>query len=142
MVAHQPPCSNFFQHTPAVRRCCYVVWLDSELMWVAVADCCLMLKLSSITSLVAVKRLHRCRLVVWHSHSANQINRRLLPPNAGASAPVVCHGRPFHSALTKSKHSIAVVVDPTPGIPAIFHGGPCRGSMDLWESIPQLYQSH
>jgi hypothetical protein len=78
MVAHHPPCNNFFQHTPAVRQCCCIVWLDSKLMWAAVADCCVFLKLKLSPIMVAVKRLHRCRPVVWHGHSANQINHQSL----------------------------------------------------------------
>jgi hypothetical protein len=86
---------HFFQHTPAVRQGCCVVWLDSELMWVAVADCCLMLKSSPI--MVAVKRLHRCRLVVWHGHSANQINHQLL-----SSTPLL--GSQYSMALLANRH--------------------------------------
>jgi hypothetical protein len=68
MIAHQPPCINFFQHTPAVRQGCCVVWLDFlKLMWVAVADCCLFLKLKLSPIMVAVKHRHlqhACR-VAW-----------------------------------------------------------------------------
>jgi hypothetical protein len=95
-----------------------------------VADCCL-IKLSPIASLVAVKRRHRCRLVVWHGHSANQINcRRRSTPGISIHSshrckstpglPVLsvhqivmvhCTGSvswPCRSALTKSKRSIII----------------------------------
>jgi hypothetical protein len=81
-------------------------------------------KTVSHPSPVAVKRRHRCRLVVWHGHPANQINHQSLlsipllgfrfSRTVGSSiksswciVPVVCHGCPFDSALTKSKQSIA-----------------------------------
>jgi hypothetical protein len=48
--SHPPTLHNIFQHTPAVRQCCCVVWLDSKLMWVAVADCCCLFSKPKIPS--------------------------------------------------------------------------------------------
>jgi hypothetical protein len=49
MVSTPAPYINSFQHTPAVRQGCCVVWLDflKLMWWVAVADCCLFIKLKS-----------------------------------------------------------------------------------------------
>jgi hypothetical protein len=75
IVSTPAPCINSFQHTPAVRQCCCVVWLDSVeldgvLMWLIVASCALEvagIKSSSLAIGLA------CRVASRHSCQPNWI---------------------------------------------------------------------
>jgi hypothetical protein len=72
---------NFFQHTPAVRQCCCVVWLDFQIpndgwLWLIVVACCLNLKfhplLGTQYSMALLANHHRRRC--WLQLPVGSIN--------------------------------------------------------------------
>jgi hypothetical protein len=111
-------------------------------------------KTKSSPIMVAVKRCHRCRLVMWHGHPANQINHQSLssipllgfrfsrfishPPNA--SAPVCVVHRHGH-LVGPHKTKTVVCHGSTPVVHLLFSSRCCQSSSPLTSIQLQSTQS-